>query len=305
MAILESNITIRSSKRPSDSSDERPSKSKRELMSSQMNDVLQSMVEAAKARIEASKAKAERYKRIRVIANCFRHLTETVDRQFKETVKAICRLGKFIIRPSQSNEVHPLIANNTKFFPYFKKCIGAIDGTYISAWAPTSKLVSYRNRKAIITHNIMCSCDFDMKFTFVYTGWEGGYYLVDSDYPCTLGFLPPYRTKRYHLRDFRGGDHLEGAKELFNYRHSSLRNVIERCFGVLKARFPVLKMMPRYKPCRQVNVMRACCTIHNFIRMATRNDRLFTQFNVDNLTVEGEGRDNSGEPSHTVDLINH
>uniref|UniRef100_A0A7N2LMV5 Myb/SANT-like domain-containing protein n=1 Tax=Quercus lobata TaxID=97700 RepID=A0A7N2LMV5_QUELO len=63
MAILESNITIRSSKRPSDSSDERPSKSKRELMSSQMNDVLQSMVEAAKARIEASKAKAERYKR--------------------------------------------------------------------------------------------------------------------------------------------------------------------------------------------------------------------------------------------------
>ena len=48
--------------------------------------------------------------------------------------------------------------------------------------------------------------------------------------------------------------------------------------------------------------MRVCCTIHNFIRMATRNDRLFTQFNVDNLTVEGKGRDNSGEPSHTVDL---
>ena len=90
---------------------------------------------------------------------------------------------------------------------------------------------------------------------------------------------------------------------LFNYRHSSLRNVIERCFGVLKARFPVLKMMPRYKPCQQGNVMRACCTIHNFIRMATRNDFLFTQFNIDNLTVEGEGRDNSGEPSHAIDLF--
>ena len=38
--------------------------------------------------------------------------------------------------------------------------------------------------------------------------------------------------------------------------------------------------------------------------MATRNDHLFTQFNIDNLTVEGEGRDNSGEPSHTVDLTN-
>ncbi|KAL0016125.1 hypothetical protein SO802_003194 [Lithocarpus litseifolius] len=113
--------------------------------------------------------------------------------------------------------------------------ICAIVGTYISAWAPTSKLVSYRNRKATITHNIMCACDFDMKFTFVYTGWKGtandsrvfldalqrpennfpwpqsgGYYLVDSGYPCTLGFLPPYRTERYHLQDFRGGDYPEG-----------------------------------------------------------------------------------------------
>ena len=63
MAILESDITTRSSKRSSDSCDERPSKSKRELMSSQMNEALQSMVEATKARIEASKVKAERYKR--------------------------------------------------------------------------------------------------------------------------------------------------------------------------------------------------------------------------------------------------
>ena len=58
--------------------------------------------------------------RIRVIADRFQHSTETVDRQFKETVRAICRLGKFIIRPFQSNEVHPRIANNTKFYPYFK-----------------------------------------------------------------------------------------------------------------------------------------------------------------------------------------
>ena len=61
-------------------------------------------------------------------------------------------------------------------------------------------------------------------------------------------------------------------------------------------------MIPRYKPCRQGNVMRAYCTIHNFIRMVTRNDCLFTQFNVNKLTVEGEGRDNLDEPSHTIDL---
>ncbi|GMP41663.1 hypothetical protein CsSME_00011682 [Camellia sinensis var. sinensis] len=43
------------------------------------------------------------------------------------------------------------------------------------------------------------------------------------------------RRRRYH-----------GPKELFNHRHSSLRNVIERTFGVLKQRFPLLKHMPRY-----------------------------------------------------------
>ena len=50
-------------------------------------------------------------------------------------------------------------------------------------------------------------------------------------------------------------------------------------------------------------VMRARCTIYNFIWMATRNDNFFTQFNVDDLIVDGEGRNNSGEPSHTIDLI--
>ena len=64
----------------------------------------------------------------------------------------------------------------------------------------------------------------------------------------------------------------------------------------------VLKMMPYYKPCQQGNVMRVCCTIHNFIQMATRNDHLFSQFNIDDLIVDGEGRKNSSKPSNTVDL---
>ena len=58
--------------------------------------------------------------RMRLIANRFQYSIETVDMQFKEIVRAICRLRKFIIRHSQSNEMHPRIANNTKFFPYFK-----------------------------------------------------------------------------------------------------------------------------------------------------------------------------------------
>ncbi|KAK2663428.1 hypothetical protein Ddye_002002, partial [Dipteronia dyeriana] len=53
------------------------------------------------------------------------------------------------------------------------KCISAIDGTHVAAWAPAQKQTSYRGRKVVITQNIMCSCSFDMLVTFMYTGWEG------------------------------------------------------------------------------------------------------------------------------------
>ncbi|CAN1122382.1 hypothetical protein LINPERHAP2_LOCUS1309, partial [Linum perenne] len=74
----------------------------------------------------------------------------------------------------------------------------------------------------------------------------------------------------------RGGP--RGREELFNYRHSSLRNVIERCFGVLKARFPILKFMRSYSLKKQTQIVMACCTIHNFIRLQATRDELFDQF---------------------------
>ena len=61
-------------------------------------------------------------------------------------------------------------------------------------------------------------------------------------------FSSPYRGERYHAQEYRGqGRQPKNLEELFNYRHSSLRMTIERCFGVLKNRFPILKLMPSYK----------------------------------------------------------
>jgi hypothetical protein len=79
----------------------------------------------------------------------------------------------------------------------------------------------------------------------------GFYYLVDSSYSCTKGYLPPYRDEWYHLQQFKSSSDPVGFKELFNYWHSSLIMVIERCFDVLKNRFNVLKGMSKYKVCRQ------------------------------------------------------
>lgn len=49
-------------------------------------------------------------------------------------------------------------------------------------------------------------------------------------------------------------------------KHSSARNVIERCFGLLKKRWGILRS-PSFYPIRTQNkIIVACCLMHNFIR---------------------------------------
>lgn len=53
--------------------------------------------------------------------------------------------------------------------------------------------------------------------------YVGKYYVVDSGYSSTPGYLVPYKVERYHLSQYSGrGIRPNGIKELFNYYHSSL-----------------------------------------------------------------------------------
>ncbi|XP_062088771.1 uncharacterized protein LOC133795333 [Humulus lupulus] len=236
--------------------------------------------------------------RVRTVAERYQHSGETVCCQFGKVLDALWYLGN-------------------------EDCVEAINGTHVSAVAPTLKQLAFRGRKVDVTQNVMAACSYNMMFTYVYAGWEGTandsrvlldamrkddnfpmppqgkYYVVDSGYPNMSGFLAPYRGERYHLRRFRGrGNHPRGAMELFNYRHSSLRNVIERCFGLLKARFPILKSMPPYLLGKQRRIPISCCAIHNWIRMHFINDEMFEQYSVDARTVEDiEGTES---PSNTT-----
>ncbi|KAK2663187.1 hypothetical protein Ddye_001761 [Dipteronia dyeriana] len=65
------------------------------------------------------------------------------------------------------------------------------------------------------------------------------YYLVDVGYMLRSGLIVPYRGVRYHLKEYSSHP-LQNSRELFNIRHTSLHNAIERVFGVLKKRFPII-----------------------------------------------------------------
>ena len=67
--------------------------------------------------------------------------------------------------------------------------------------------------------------------------------------------------------------------------HSSLRNVIERCFGVLKQRWKMLDRMAPFSYLKQVKIVIAAMTLHNFIVEQNMSDELLSQFSQEDLTT--------------------
>ncbi|VFQ94117.1 unnamed protein product [Cuscuta campestris] len=66
-----------------------------------------------------------------------------------------------------------IIRESTRFYPYFKDCVGAIDGTHIPAMVVGREVSSYRNRHGTISQNVLAVCNFDLQFIYVFSGWEG------------------------------------------------------------------------------------------------------------------------------------
>jgi hypothetical protein len=93
---------------------------------------------------------------------------------------------------------------------------------------PVEDQPRYRNRKGTLSQNVLAVCDFDMRFLYILSGWEGSahdgrvlndalirqgfkvpqgkYYLGDAGYGCTKHVLAPYRGVRYHLKEQRQAD---------------------------------------------------------------------------------------------------
>ncbi|KAJ0437641.1 putative harbinger transposase-derived nuclease domain-containing protein [Helianthus annuus] len=220
---------------------------------------------------------------------------------------------------------------NWLILPDVQDCIGAIDGTHVRASVREHEQPKYIGRKGYATQNIMAACDFNMCFTFAWAGWEGAahdtrifnealrrpeinfphpigdkYYVVDAGYPNTRDYLAPYKGTniRYHLPDFRRGKTVasrapRGPKEIFNYHHSSLRNVIERTFGVWKARWEILQHMHiNYTYETQVKIVLASMAIHNYIRKKDTCDEGFTMAEQESYTP------NNGRGSNDINEVN-
>ena len=74
--------------------------------------------------------------------------------------------------------------------------------------------------------------------------------------------------------------------------HSSLRNVIERCFGILKKRWNILNLMAPYPYPTQVKIVVASMVIHNFIIEQRYGDEILEAFEDENCYVNNSHTSN-------------
>ncbi|XP_048628845.1 putative nuclease HARBI1 [Brassica napus] len=233
------------------------------------------------------------------------------------------------LRPQEGEfgRVSPVLRNDDRYWPHFRDCVGALDGTHVPVRPPSHNAEAYKGRKQDPTMNVLSICNFDMKFIYAYLGVPGRahdtkvlthcarneasfphpppgkYYLVDSGYPTRTGYLGPHRSMRYHLGQFARGGPPVSARELFNRKHSGLQSVIERTFGVRKAKWRILDHKhPKYCLVKWIKLVTATMALHNFIRDSHREDHDFVQWQSDDDgEAEGEEADSDSDEEEDDD----
>ncbi|XP_028214908.1 uncharacterized protein LOC114396948 [Glycine soja] len=149
------------------------------------------------------------------------------------------------VDPSFRDTLHEIL-KDARYRPYFRDCIGAIDGWEGSAH--DTKIFMEALRK---------------------------YYLVDSGYPTFMGFLGPYKK-------------------------TSLRSIIERAFGLCKARWKILGNMSPFALKIQNQIIVACMAIHNFIQRNDKSGGEFDSLDEDNEYIDSDEDESEVGPSTTT-----
>ncbi|GJY93388.1 retrovirus-related pol polyprotein from transposon TNT 1-94, partial [Tanacetum coccineum] len=220
----------------------------------------------------------------RMIKWRFQHSTQTIHECFHEVLRGMMQFAREVIVPTtleaNTSERHRNLRE------IFMGAIGALDGTLVHAVVHVDQQIRYRGRGKEVAFNPNSNFPFPP---------PNKYYLCDAAYTNTRGFMAPYRNTRYWLADFRRRRALT-KEERFNHAHAQLRNVIERAYGVLKARFPILKQMAPYPFPVQRNVVIACFAVHNFIGKCNIHDQLFLESDANTMfTTEQQGEGGGGQ----------
>lgn len=115
----------------------------------------------------------------------------------------------------------------------------------------------------------------------------------DTPVPFVLVGDDAFAMKPYLLKPYSGKT-LMGQSRIFNYRLSRSRRIIENVFGIISARFRVMRKPIHLDASKTKAVTLACCALHNFL--IDRNKELyapvgsFDRYDKDGGIIPGEWR---------------
>lgn len=209
----------------------------------------------------------------------------------------------------------------------FPNCVGAIDGKHIHLDAPPNSGSLYFNYKQGFSVNLMASCDAGYKLTSVYIGCygresDGGVFaksnlgtLVDNadnfPTPADLPFGGPelpyvfvaddaFPLKPNLMKPYPGMHAAGTPKRVYNYRLSRARRCIENTFGIMCARWRVLRNRMSLLPDNAIAVVSACCCLHNYLMQEGRHAGSYCPWNFAD-TIDSSGRMVAGDWRNTVE----
>ncbi|CAM4581853.1 unnamed protein product [Caretta caretta] len=166
-------------------------------------------------------------------------------------------------------------------------CGGVIDGTNIPILGPEHLGSQYINCKEYFSMVLQALVDHKGSFTDIHVGWlgkvldarmfrnsglfeqlqEGTYFpdqkitVGDVEMPIVILGDPAYPLMPWLMKPYTGT--LDSSKELFNYRLSKCRMVVECAFGHLKVRWRSLLTQLDLSKTNIPIVIAACCVLHN------------------------------------------
>nr|XP_054759288.1 uncharacterized protein LOC129265305 [Lytechinus pictus] len=169
------------------------------------------------------------------------------------------------------------------------QAVGAIDGTHIQIKAPKDCPHDYFNRKGFYSTIMQAVVDHKCRFTDIYIGWPGCVHdarvLVNSsvyrkgengtllpqerqlmsgvEVPLFIIGDAAYPLRTWLMKAYPETGRLTPRQVRFNHQLSRVRMVVERAFGLLKARWRSLSRINESKVENMTHLIAACCVLHN------------------------------------------